>query len=250
MSDPQSQGAPQAAPPESQSIRLRQRLGQKHFWLLLLVSAGLILGVQRWQPFPIIWDGGMVLHHITLFCLLYLAARWRLEAHLAFSLALGISVLPLVFTGAPLGQYSLALVGEFGLVTSFGLLLIALFDYRWRRLITPLFPLWFWLLIGLFSLVAVGGQWISIDLFPYFHGENASWLAPLAAGLCVLLCLQGRYWALPVVVGLSLGYDWRLLSGHNAFAYTGDLFWLLALPVVLVQRWRAHRHRGTTKTDR
>ncbi len=218
---------------------LRHRVQQKRFWLVLVISVALVLGIQAWRPFPVTWDSGMALHHLTLFSLLYLAARWRYPAHLAFSAALGISVLPLVFTGAPLGQYSLALWGEFSLLTSFALIWVALFDYRWRRALTPLFPGWFWLLGGMLSLVAVTGQWISMDLFPYFHAENTAWLARFVIVLCLLLCLHGHFWAVPVVAAVAIGYEWRLLDSHNAFDYAGDLFWLLALPVVLIQRWRS-----------
>lgn len=220
---------------------LRTRVQQRRFWLILLTAVIAVLGIQAWRPFPVTWDAGMVLHHLTLFSALYLAARWRYPAHLAFSAALGVSVVPLIFTGAPLGQYSLALWGEFSLLTSLALIWVALFDYRWRRALTPLFPVWFWLLGALFSLVAIGGQWISIDLFPYFHAENTGWLARLAVLLCILLCLHGHYWAVPVVAGVAIGYEWRLLDSHNAFDYAGDVFWLLALPAVLLQRWRTRQ---------
>ncbi|MCH8552280.1 MAG: hypothetical protein LAT62_10110 [Natronospirillum sp.] len=227
---------------------LSRRLRQKRFWIIALGSVLLVLGVQVWRPFPVTWDSGMILHHVTVFCALYLASRWRLAAHLAFSLALGVTVVPLVFTGAPLGQYSLALVGEFGLLNSGSLMLVALLDYRWRNRPQALFPVWFWCVAGLFSAVAVGGQWISMDLFPYFHGENTPWLARFAVICIVLLCLTGHYWAVAALVMMALGYEWRLLDSHNAFDYTGDLFWLLALPLVLVHRWRQSRDASSEQS--
>lgn len=218
------------------------RLRHLPFWLITLPLLVAVLGVHRWQPFPVTWPVGLFLHHITLFGALYLAMRWRFEAHLAFSGALGVCVLPLVFTGAPLGQYSLALMGEFSLLTAFSIMLIALADYRWRHRVTPLFPLGFWCLMLPVAVVAALGQWVHMDIFPYFHGSNAGWLALAVAAGVLVLCLGGYYWGALMLAGVSLGYDWRLLDSHNAWDYLADLWWLLATGPLLW--WRRTRSAG------
>lgn len=226
-----------------------QRLRQWSFWLITLLLTAAVLGVHQWQPFPVSWPVGMFLHHITLFGALYLGLRWWFEAHLAFSAALGVCVLPLVFTGAPLGQYSLALVGEFSLLTAFSITLITLADYRWRHRVTPLFPVWFWGLMLPVAVVATLGQWVHMDIFPYFHGDNAGWLAVAAAALVLGLCLTGWYWAAVLVAGMSLGYDWRLLDSHNAWDYLADAGWLLVTLPLLWWRW-THRPAQKNPADR
>ncbi len=218
-----------------------KRARSVRFWLITVGLILLVLGVHLWRPFPVSAPSGMILHHVTLFGALYLALRWRYEAYLAFSAALGISVAPLIFTGAPLGQFTLPWLGEFSLLTSGAIILIALMDYRWRHQVSPLFPTWFWCLMLPIALIATLGQWVHRDIFPYFLGDNASWLAPSIAITAVLLSLSGKYWAALLIALVAVGYEWRLLSDHNAWDYLADAYWLLATAPVLWRRWRRYR---------
>lgn len=217
--------------------RVFSRLRSRQFWLITIGLMLLVLGVHQWRPFPVSWPGGMVLHHVTLFGGLYLALRWRYEAYLAFSAALGFSVAPLIFTGAPLGQFTLPWLGEFSLLTSGAIILMALMDYRWRHQVSPLFPTWFWCVMVPIALIATLGQWVHRDIFPYFLGDNASWLAPSVAVAVVLLSLSGKYWAALLIALVAVGYEWRLISDHNAWDYLADAYWLLATAPVLWWRW-------------
>ncbi len=203
-----------------------------------LLCAAAALAIHRWPPPTVTLAAGTGLHHATIFAALYLLVRWRYEPALAFSLALGISVAPLVVTGAPLGQYTLDIIGEFGLLTSFALILLVLADYRWRRRLTPLFPVWFWALASLAGIISLFPAFGQAALFPYFLGPNASWLAQAMAITALVLALQRYYAAAILVVLVSIGYDIRLLSGHNAWHYAADWTWPLALLPVLVLRWR------------
>lgn len=221
----------------SNQLTIPTRLQSRNFWLIAVGLVVLVLGVHAWQPFPVTWPAGVFLHHFTVFGALYLAMRWRYEAYLAFSAALGISVVPLVFTGAPLGQWTLQWIGEFSLMTTYVVLLAAVLDYRWRKTLSALMPLWLVVILALCGLLATLGQWVSMDVFPYFHGDNAWWLAQSIAIFSVLLCLTGYYKAAVMLAAVSLGYDWRLLDSHNAWDYVADVFWLPALAIVLWRRW-------------
>ncbi len=222
--------------PASWFSRWTLPLRQPIFWWALGTSVVLIWGSHLWRPMPITGSWGAGLHHITLLCLLYLGLRWRYPPALAFSGALGVSVLPLVFFSAPLGAWTLRWVGEFSLLTTTSVVLLSVLDFRWRRANLVLFPLWFWVLAAAIGAVATWGLHIDATLFPFFHGENTPWLARTLVLLCVLLCWQGHYWAVIPLVSVGLGYEWRLLSGHNAFAYVADGAWLLAL--ILIKPWR------------
>lgn len=213
---------------------------RRWLWPLLtgVLCAAATLAIHRWPPPTIVWPVGVGLHHATVFAALYLLLRWRYEPALAFSAALGISVAPLAVTGAPLGQYTLAAIGEFGLLTSFALILLVLADYRWRRRLTPLFPAWFWGVASLAGVVSLFPAFGQAALFPYFLGPNASWLAQAMAIVALLLALQRHYTAAILVVLVSVGYDMRVLSSHNAWHYAAEWTWPVALLPVLVHRWR------------
>lgn len=211
------------------------RLRQPTFWWVFLISASLIWGAHLWRPFPIGGSWGWVLHYITLFCLLYLGLRWRYPPALAFSAALGISVLPLVFFSAPLGALTFRWLGEFSLLSTTGLILLTVLDFRWQRSNLQLFPLWFWLLMAALGIVSTWGVHINAAVFPYFYGENSLRLAHGLVMLCLVLCWQGHYWAVLPLICVGLGYEWRVLSGHNAFVYAADGLWLLGL--VLIKPW-------------
>lgn len=212
------------------------RLRAPTFWWVLAASVFLIWGVHLWRPLPIAGSWGAPLHHITLFCLLYLGLRWRYSQALAFSAALGVSVLPLVFASAPLGAWSFRWVGEVGLLTTTSLAVLTVLDFRWRQSQLRLFPLWFWLVLAMAGVVASWGMHVDATVFPYFHGENSPWLARVLVLLCIVLCAQGYYWAVLPLIAVGLGYEWRILSGHNAFAYAADGLWLLGL--ILMPLWR------------
>lgn len=222
---------------------IRQRLHQRRFWVTVVGLILAVLAVEAWRPYPTDWPVGLWLHHLTLFCALYLGCRYWLEAHLAFSAALGLSVLPLILTGGPLGQLSWPLLGEFGLLTTLALVLIAFMDYRWRQQVTPLFPVWFWLIMLPVALVATLGQWVHRDIFPYFLGDNASWLTITVIVGITLLCLSGRYWAAFLLALVALGFEWRVLDSHNAWDYLADFTWLLAIGPVLWWRWHQCKNR-------
>ena len=221
---------------ESTLSTLQRRFRQPGFWLATLGLTVMVLGVSAWRPYPTTWPVGLWLHHLTLFCALYLTFRYRLEAHLAFSAALGLSVLPLLFTGGPLGQLTWPLIGEFGLLTSGGMIVIALMDYRWRHQVTPLFPVWLWLALLPVAVIVTLGQWVHRDIFPYFLGDNAGWLTTAMMIALVMLCLTGRYWAALLVALVPLGYEWRVLDSHNAWDYLVDPIWLLATFPILWRR--------------